>query len=94
MGGPAALQLPEGRAFVMANDPQNIMVVQTAQVHKCIERLLKEMRASMRIQIQVDVRFASSGSEVVFENNKVLGSTSSPTHDRARTLTRDRHVQG
>jgi len=65
--GAGAAALPQGRAVVMANDPQNIVIVQTAEVHRCIERLLREMRDTMKIQIKVDVRFLSVGVDFLRE---------------------------
>lgn len=53
-GGPG---LPQGEAYVLPNDPGQIIVYQTAEVHDCMERLLKDLRASMRIQVYVDFRF-------------------------------------
>jgi len=66
MGMPVQ-QAPRGRAVVMAHDPQSIMVHQTPEVHECIETLLKELRAAMKVQIKVDVRFLSVGNDFLRE---------------------------
>ncbi len=49
--------MPQGEAFVLGQDPGQIIVYQSPEVHECIERLLKDMRAAMKIQVFVDFRF-------------------------------------
>ncbi len=75
-GGTAQQAMPQGRAFVLASDPGSIVVVQTQQVHGCIESLLKGLRAQMRIQVYVDVRFLSVSNnffrEVGFQWNDFM----------------------
>ena len=62
-GGVAMPVGPRGRAFVMETDPGSLVVIQTAKVHECIEKLLRELRTAMTIQIQVDVRFLQVGAD-------------------------------
>jgi len=45
---PAARPEPQGRAFVRSGDPGVIVVIQSAEVHKCIEKLLRELRGEPR----------------------------------------------
>jgi len=52
-----ATAVPQGDIYVLPNNPGQIIVYQTAEVHECIERLLKDMRASMKVQVYVDFRF-------------------------------------
>jgi type II secretory pathway component GspD/PulD (secretin)/tetratricopeptide (TPR) repeat protein len=58
---------PRGRAFVIMSDPGQLVIIQTADVHACIEKLLKDLRAIMKIQVQVDVRFMSVSTDFLRE---------------------------
>ncbi len=62
-----AAQLPQGRAFVLGTDAGSIVIVQTPEVHECIEKLLKELRSTRKIQVHVDVRFLSVTSNFLRE---------------------------
>ncbi|MCK4375842.1 MAG: hypothetical protein KAX19_10950, partial [Candidatus Brocadiae bacterium] len=64
-GVPAAL--PRGRAFLLGNDPGQVIIVQSAEVHECIEDLLRELRAAMKVQVKVDVRFLSISDDFMRE---------------------------
>jgi len=64
--GPAPV-MPQGRAFIMANNPGDLLIVQSPEVHACIEALLKRLREQMRIQVQVDVRFLSVATDFLRE---------------------------
>jgi hypothetical protein len=62
-----AAMFPQGAAYVVGSDPGELVVLQTDEVHKCIEKLLKELRAALKIQVQVDVRFLEVGSDFLRE---------------------------
>jgi type II secretory pathway component GspD/PulD (secretin) len=68
-GAPGALGFArgQGRAFVTNTDPGSLVIIQTPEVHECIERLLKELRQAMNIQVQVDVRFLEVGADFLRE---------------------------
>ncbi len=63
----AATQLPQGRAFVLGSDAGSIVIVQTPEVHDCIEKLLRDLRETQKIQVHVDVRFVSVTSNFLRE---------------------------
>ncbi len=65
--GATAAQLPQGRAFVLGSDAGSIVVVQTPEVHDCIEKLLRGLRATRKIQVHVDVRFLTVTSNFLRE---------------------------
>jgi general secretion pathway protein D len=65
--GAAAGLYPQGRAFILGQDPSQLIVIQTAEVHGCIEALLRDLRAAKKIQVQVDVRFIEVGSDFMRE---------------------------
>jgi Flp pilus assembly secretin CpaC len=44
-----------------------IIVLQTSEVHQCIEDLLKEMRSFMKIQVAVDLRYLFVGTDFMRE---------------------------
>ncbi len=58
---------PRGTAFLRANDPGSLMIVQTPEVHRCIEDLFRKLREAMRIQVKVDVRFLSVSTDFLRE---------------------------
>jgi len=74
----------QGRAFVTNTDPGSLIIIQTPVVHECIEKLLKELRQAMDIQVQVDVRFLEVGEDFLREvgfdwQNFVLDPTKGST---------------
>lgn len=58
---------PRGMAIFRPDDPGILLIVQTPAVHECIETLLKDMRAAMRIQVQVDMRFLEVSTDFLRE---------------------------
>lgn len=60
-------QIPQGKAFVLGQEPGVLAVVQTEDVHECIEKLLRGLRAMMKIQVNVDVRFLSINNSFIRE---------------------------
>jgi len=58
---------PQGRAFFRPDEPGLLIIIQTEEVHRCIEALLKNMRAAKKIQVQVDVRFLEVSSDFLRE---------------------------
>ncbi|KPK57374.1 MAG: hypothetical protein AMK73_10235, partial [Planctomycetes bacterium SM23_32] len=62
-----AAGLPSGRVLWNPDQPGQLLIIQTAEVHRCIEELLKELRAGMSVQVQVDVRFLSVGTDFLRE---------------------------
>jgi len=65
--GPVSAAYPEGRAFFRPDEPGLLIIIQTEEVHRCIEALLKNMRAAKKIQVQVDVRFLEVSSDFLRE---------------------------
>jgi Flp pilus assembly secretin CpaC len=59
--------LPSGRVLWNPDVPGKMIVIQTAEVHECIEDVLRELRSSLAIQVQVDVRFLSVATDFLRE---------------------------
>ncbi len=46
---------PQGRAFIRPGDPGMLVIIQSAEVHRCIEGLLRQIRGAQRVQVQLDI---------------------------------------
>ncbi|MFO8008324.1 MAG: hypothetical protein R6V05_11390 [Candidatus Brocadiia bacterium] len=57
---------PPAAGFLPQN-PGHLIVYDTPAVHQCIERVLKDLRATMKIQIHVDVRLLGVNSDFLRE---------------------------
>jgi hypothetical protein len=58
---------PSGEVFVLAHDPTQFIIYQTAEVHDCIERLLRDLRTRRTILIALDMRTISIASDFMRE---------------------------
>jgi len=56
-GGEGVAQQGRGRILSRGGNPGDMIVLQTPEVHAEIEELLKALRRSMNIQVQIDARF-------------------------------------
>jgi len=66
-GGLAGAEGGQGTAIVRRSDPGQLVIVQTEEVHKCIEDLLRMLRAELMILVQVDLRFISVSTDFLRE---------------------------
>jgi len=54
---PEDVTQPRGTAFFRGGNPGDLIIVQTPDVHREIETLLRELRLAMYIQVNVETRF-------------------------------------